>query len=830
MESSNPSSSKAASIVQRYAVAVLAALVGLLLREMLTSFFGEANPYHTVWAAVAFAAWYCGAGPAILTTFISMFGVWYWFLPPYHAFTLQDPKTQIPGMIGFLTFSGFIVLLGETNRRSKAKLERGIAEQLRAKQALMEKEEERFAASERLRALMTALPVGVSFSDDPSCQNVTGNRTALAQFEAKPGDNLSASAMDPHVPGRQLRFFEKGRELSDAELPLQRAVKEDREIAPMEFEVHMPSGRRWISESYAAPIHDARGVVVGGVAVHFDITARKQAEEALRIREERYRLVTETMLFGVVHHDAEGKIIAMNPAARRILGRQDDQFLGSTPIREEQHTIREDGSPFPGKEHPAMVALRTGKPTFGTVMGVCNPQTRDRRWIKIDAVPSFRPGQPTPFQVNVVFEDITERKRTEEALLESEARFRAFFEQAAVGIASVSIDGRYVDANRKFCDLLGRPREQVLQMTIAQATHPDFVAADAQHLRQLLTGEATQYSVEKLYVRDDGSYVWATSTVFPLRNIDGTIKGFAKVIQDISIRKQIEVELARERSALESRVDERTRQLEQTIKHLNIQAAERERAEVSIRTLSARLLQLQDEERRRIARELHDSAGQTLAALDMQLSIIQMKTQNMEDGLTAAVADSVSLVQDASRSIRTMSYLLHPPLLDEAGLASPLQWFVEGFAQRSGIRVDLKISQQFGRLPREMELTFFRLVQEALTNVHRHSGSPTAQVELSRAETAVTLLIRDQGKGMSQPKENQSGQELYKIGVGIRGMRERVHQLGGTMEFLPGNPGTILRVVLPLSSLCGTEISPDSGTSNWRATTPSTENGSFPRD
>jgi signal transduction histidine kinase len=177
-----------------------------------------------------------------------------------------------------------------------------------------------------------------------------------------------------------------------------------------------------------------------------------------------------------------------------------------------------------------------------------------------------------------------------------------------------------------------------------------------------------------------------------------------------------------------------------------------------------------------------------------------------------------------------MSYLLHPPLLDEAGLASPLQWFVEGFAQRSGIRVDLKISQQFGRLPREMELTFFRLVQEALTNVHRHSGSPTAQVELSRAETAVTLLIRDQGKGMSQPKENQSGQELYKIGVGIRGMRERVHQLGGTMEFLPGNPGTILRVVLPLSSLCGTEISPDSGTSNWRATTPSTENGSFPRD
>jgi PAS domain S-box-containing protein len=594
----------------------------------------------------------------------------------------------------------------------------------------------------------------------------------------------------------------------------------------MEYEVQMPSGRRWIAESSAAPIYDARGEVVGGVAVHFDITDRKRAEEELRVSEERYRLVTETTLFGVVHHSADGEIIAMNPAARRILGRDDEGFLGSTPVREEQYTIREDGSPFPGEEHPAMVALHTGKPSFGVVMGVFNPQTSDYRWIKIDAVPSFRPGQSTPFQVNVVFEDITERKRTEKALLESEARFRAFFEQAAVGIASVGIDGRYLDVNRKFCDLLGRPREQVLQMTIAQATHPDFVTADAQHLRRLQTGEATQYSVEKLYVRGDGSYVWASSTVFPLRNADGSIKGFAKVIQDISIRKQIEMELARERSALESRVDERTRQLKKTIKYLNIQAVERERAEGSIRALSARLLQLQDEERRRIARELHDSAGQTLAALDMQLSIIQMKTQNMEDDLTAAVADSVSLVHDASRNIRTMSYLLHPPLLDEAGLASPLQWFVEGFAQRSGVQVELKISPHFGRLPREMELTFFRLVQEALTNVHRHSGSPTAQVDLNRSETEVTLQIRDQGKGISEPAPNQSSGESYQIGVGIRGMRERVHQLGGTMEFLSGNPGTILHVTLPLYRIRGDAASQHSETATPKAT-PLPGNGDF---
>lgn len=829
MESSIKSGETRNSIAVRYGFAVLAALTGLLLREMLSPLFGAANPYHAAWAAVAFSAWYCGAGAAVLTTFVSMFGVWYWFLPPYHSFALQEPRTQIPGMIGFLVFSGFIIVLGETSRRSKARLQQEIAERLCAKQKLTEKEEERFAASERLRALMTALPVGVSFSEDRTCQNIQGNPAAVAQFEVKPEDNLSASALDPSAPGRQLRYFQNGRELSDVELPLRRAVDENREIAPMEFEVQMPSGRRWIAESSAAPIHDARGDVVGGVAVHSDITERKQAEEALRVSEERYRLVAETMLFGVVHQDADGTIIAINPAAKRILGRDDEEFLGSTSIRQGQYTIHEDGSPFPGAEHPAMVALRTGKPSFGVVMGVFNPKTHDYRWIKIDSVPSFRPGWSTPFQVSSVFEEITERKRAEEALRESEARFRAFFEQAAVGIASVSIDGRYVDANRKFCDLLGRPLEQVLQMTIAQVTHPDYVAADAEHLCRLQTGKATQYSVEKLYVRGDGSCVWATSTVFPLRNADGSIKGFAKVIQDISSRKQAEMELARERSALEYRVDERTHQLEKTIKFLNIQVTERERAEVSIRALSARLLQLQDEERRRIARELHDSAGQILAALNMELSIIQMKTQNLDEDLMAAVADSVSLVEEASRGIRTMSYLLHPPLLDEAGLASPLQWFVEGFAERSGIQVELKISPGFGRLPREMELTFFRIVQEALTNVHRHSGSPTAQVELNRSETEVTLRICDQGKGMSETKPNQSSEEFYQIGVGIRGMRERVHQLGGTMEFISGNPGTILQVTLPLYRISGVEASQYSETA-IPGTTRLSGNGDFARE
>ncbi len=445
------------SFAVRYGFAVMSALAGLLLRDMLSPYLGVTNPYHGAWAAVVLTAWFYGAGPAILTALISLLGVWYLFLTPYHSFVFHDLNIAIPGMIGFLILSGFIALLGEINLRSKARLHREIAERLRAEQELTEKEGETFVANERLRALMEALPVGVSYSDDSTCQNITGNAVALAQFEVKPTDNLSASALDPNAPGRQLRFFKNGRELRAAELPLQRAVSENREIAPMEFEVQMPSGRRWIAEASGAPIRNAKGSVAGGIAVHTDITARNKAEEALRLSEERYRLVTETMLFGVTHLDADGKIIAMNPAARDIVGRGDAELLGSTPIREETYFIREDGSALPGAETPAMVALRTGKPCLGMVMGLFNPLMRDHRSIKVDAVPSFRPGQPRPFQVIVVFEDITERKRTEGALKESEARFRAYFEQATVGIASVALDGRYVAANGKFCDLLGRP-------------------------------------------------------------------------------------------------------------------------------------------------------------------------------------------------------------------------------------------------------------------------------------------------------------------------------------------------------------------------------------
>jgi signal transduction histidine kinase len=235
---------------------------------------------------------------------------------------------------------------------------------------------------------------------------------------------------------------------------------------------------------------------------------------------------------------------------------------------------------------------------------------------------------------------------------------------------------------------------------------------------------------------------------------------------------------------LERRVRERTSELD-TANH-------------SLRELTARLLQLQDEERRRFARELHDSVGQTLAALAMNLATAQSDIEKLSDTVRT-LSDSTAMVQDMSKEIRTISHLLHPPLLDEAGLTSALRWYIQGFVERSGIEVDLDLADDFGRLPRELETTVFRVVQECLTNIHRHSESPIAKIRLIRSEKSVQVEIRDEGKGIPQEKRMEMSSSGT-VGVGIRGMRERVRQLGGSLEIESSERarGTTIVVRLPL--------------------------------
>ena len=212
-----------------------------------------------------------------------------------------------------------------------------------------------------------------------------------------------------------------------------------------------------------------------------------------------------------------------------------------------------------------------------------------------------------------------------------------------------------------------------------------------------------------------------------------------------------------------------------------------------MRELSGWLLRVQDEERRRIARELHDATAQNLAALAMNLSGLRQSIPEEDKRAARQLAECKRLVERSVQEIRTVSYLLHPPLLDEFGLAWAVSDYAEGFAKRSHVRVDLDVPEDFERLPHPVELALFRVLQEALRNVHRHSGSPTASVRLARQGNSVILEVRDGGRGLDPAVLRGST-----LGVGIAGMRERLRQLGGRVEMESGLPGTCLRAILPL--------------------------------
>jgi signal transduction histidine kinase len=229
---------------------------------------------------------------------------------------------------------------------------------------------------------------------------------------------------------------------------------------------------------------------------------------------------------------------------------------------------------------------------------------------------------------------------------------------------------------------------------------------------------------------------------------------------------------------------------------VQVRTAELDHTNQSLRELTGRLMNLQDEERRRIARELHDNAGQALAALAMNLDTVANDLQQLMKTANT-VADSASLVQQMSTDIRTMSYLLHPPLLDDAGLVAALQWFIHGFSERSKIAVELKCDESLGGLPKEVEIATFRLVQECLTNIHRHSGSTTASIRITQQHGQLSVDVRDLGKGISSQTREQM-ESGGAPGVGIRGMRERVRQLGGKLEVSSDGIGMGTRIVARL--------------------------------
>jgi two-component system, NarL family, sensor histidine kinase UhpB len=359
--------------------------------------------------------------------------------------------------------------------------------------------------------------------------------------------------------------------------------------------------------------------------------------------------------------------------------------------------------------------------------------------------------------VGEIFAAAIVRKRGEQALEESERRYGLATTSGQVGVWDwdLKTGDIYVDPLLKA--ILGYEDREIRNHLDdwGRLVHPDDAPLVSERSESHIKGDAPIFEVEHRMLHRNGGIQWFLARGHVVRNDEGTAVRMLGTDIDVTERKKFELELQR---------------------------------------LSASLLKSQDDERRRLARELHDGTGQNLAAIN--LNLFQLRQAGLPTNLRDALDECQILCDQSLQEIRTLAYLLHPPTLDQGGLISALKWYVNGFAKRSGIEVDLFTAPDIGRLPREVEMDLFRIVQECLANVHRHSGSSTAQVRVGRQAEQIILQVQDQGHGIRAEKAN----DVASLGVGVSGMRERLRQLGGRLLVSSSNQGTTVTAFLPLAA------------------------------
>ena len=357
-------------------------------------------------------------------------------------------------------------------------------------------------------------------------------------------------------------------------------------------------------------------------------------------------------------------------------------------------------------------------------------------------------------------------------LAEKNQELDAIVQTAPDIIFSRQPDGGREYISGRFYEYTGAPPGSGTGLGWMEYLHPDDKDASLQHWMRCVESRET-YESEYRIRSADGQYRWFRARAVPLRNTHGNVVKWYGTCSDIHDSKLLEQSIRDSAVELERLVNSRTAEL---------------------RRLSGRLMTMQDEERRRIAREIHDGLGQELAAAKMILDGILAKDSSRQ--VQQASVEASQLVERAIQQVRTISHLLHPPLLDEVGLVSALRWFLEGLSERSGINVRLDVEPpSIGRLKSELETAIFRIVQEALTNMFRHSGARNGVVSLAEQNGNILVTVIDDGKGVDQEVAQLRPES---VGVGIGGMRQRVSELGGSLRLANANPGTIVEVVIPV--------------------------------
>ena len=560
-----------------------------------------------------------------------------------------------------------------------------------------------------------------------------------------------------------------------------------------EFRIVKPDGSvRWIwIRSF--PIRDESGDIVRFAGVERDVTERKRTEETVQsllsiTRELSSTLDVGALMVSIVRQtlklvDGEGGFAGIMTER----GLECEKYCSGAEVLDFVHCFA-PGSGLPGwavGHKSAYISndatqdplfAREVKKRFDVRSAICapllNPRGEALGFIEIhnkkhgtgfdqadeEKIIAVAHAASVAVQNAIAYQKLEE---TTEALRLAGLKYRGIFENAIEGIAQCTMSGKILTANLALARMLGYESSEALMAGVKDIGKDLYVEPEIRSvvLRALDKADEIQ-GLEIRVWRKDRTPIWVLMNVRAVRDAAGTIIHLDSIIQDITPRK---------------------------------------RTEEALRDVSGRLLRSQNEERRRIARELHDSTAQNLAALAMNLGIIRKAGASLDAKTAGRLKESEALAQQACREIRTLSYLLHPPELEDGDLWSAVRWYTEGFSNRSGIRVDLTIpkASQAGRLPEHIETTLFRIVQESLANIHRHSGSPRARIRFARGRSGVTMVVRDQGRGL-RPRNGRPAMSPALMGVGIAGMRERVQQLGGSLEIDSSARGTAVKVTLPL--------------------------------
>ena len=654
------------------------------------------------------------------------------------------------------------------------------------------------AQADELQAILDAVPALTFVAQDPQCEHMYSSRFAHETLRIPADQNPSKSAPDP----QPFEVFAGERRLEAHELPMQQAAATGKAVRNQEFRMKFPDDTFIDIFGHAVPLLDASGAPRGAVGAFVDISERKRAEEMLQARtreleylikareesELRFQSTFENAAVGIAVLSLEGRWLRVNQKLCDVLGYAREELLEMTF---QEITYPDDLE----RDLEKAMDLIAGKiPTY----------TMEKRYLRKDGssvwaeltVSALPDGRGGPQHFISIIQDISARKAAEEALREQGERSEFVAQASDVGFwfCDLPFDKLIWDKRVKAHFWLPEDADVTIDKFYEQL-HPD----DRDRTRlamELAIQNHTRYDIEYRTVAEDGRHKWIRAigrTFYDKWNVPRRFDG---VTMDITESRAIDDALRASEAKYRELADDLERQVQARTIELQESNAEAVRISQGFRELSRHVLRVRDEERRKLARELHDSAGQLLTALDLELSSLEIEHQKGAAVVNGKLAMSKELVQQLQREIRTTSYLLHPPLLDEAGLVSALSWYVQGLNQRSGLQTELEIADDFGRIPRDLELVVFRLVQESLTNIHRHSGSKTAFIRVTRDDATICIEIRDEGKGIPAKKLREI--QVGGSGVGVQGMRERLRQYGGKLSIESSEAGTRVVAAIPI--------------------------------